>query len=201
MAEIDPCTFSIKRRIDLPGHPCPISLALTGERLWVGYGCSARSRAASSLSTWRRPPPAPTPRGTIDGGTHDHSEVRDLVLTSDGTRVISAFDTPYRFDTWDTTTLSRTGHYGRHHEAFPTGLAISPDDTHVAGGRDGNTDVTVYDAATGAPVFSEDAPAGRFVTGGLAFSGTSLYALLRGAGDRLRLRRIEDVTPAPAPPA
>ncbi|MEW1839831.1 WD40 repeat domain-containing protein [Nonomuraea angiospora] len=236
VAEIDTGTLEIKRRIDLPEHPCPTSLALTGERLWVGYGCfdkfqggflaldltaTSPTPVAIGLGLHSAPKvvaagntlvvgevtgvpadlivydisgPAPTLRGKIDGVTHDQSEVRDLALTSDGAHVISAFDTPYRFDTWNTTTLARVRRYGQPHEAYPTGLAISSDDAYVAGGRDWNTDVTVYDAATGATVFSEDNPAGRFVTGGLAFSGTNLYALLRGSGDQLHLWRIEDIT-------
>ncbi|MFI6300012.1 hypothetical protein ACIBEJ_51055 [Nonomuraea sp. NPDC050790] len=232
VAEIDTATLAIKRRIDLPQHPCPTSLALTGDRLWVGYGCfdafeggflaldltattpvpvavglglhSAPKVVAAGdtlvagevtgvpadLIVYDISGPAPTSRGKIDGVTHDQSEVRDLALTSDGTRVISAFDTPYRFDVWDTTTLSRVGHYGQRHEAYPTGLAISPDDARVAGGRDWNTDVTVYDATTGATLFAADNPAGRFVTGGLAFADTTLYALLRDTGDHLHLWRI-----------
>ncbi|WP_043632997.1 hypothetical protein [Nonomuraea candida] len=239
VAEIDTGTLEVKRRIDLPEHPCPTSLALTGARLWVGYGCfdtfqggflsldlaaASPTPAAVGLGLHSAPKvvaagdtlvlgevtgvpadlivydisgPAPALRGTIDGVTHDQSEVRDLALTSDGARVISAFDTPYRFDTWSTTTLTRVRHYGQSYEAYPTGLAISPGDAYVAGGRDWNTDVTVYDAATGTTVFSEDNPAGRFVTGGLAFSGTTLYALLRGSGDRLHLWRIEDIPQAP----
>ncbi|MFI7128853.1 hypothetical protein ACIBQ1_24335 [Nonomuraea sp. NPDC050153] len=233
MAEIDTGTLKIKRRIDLPEHPCPTSLALTGERLWVGYGCfdkfqggflaldlaaTSPTPVAIGLGLHSAPKvvaagntlvvgevtgvpadlivydiggPAPTLRGKIDGVTHDQSEVRDLALTSDGAHVISAFDTPYRFDTWNTTTLSRVRRYGQPHEAYPTGLAISSGDAYVAGGRDWNTDVTVYDAATGATVFSGDNPAGRFVTGGLAFSGTNLYALLRGSGDQLHLWRLK----------
>ncbi|MFI9550113.1 hypothetical protein [Nonomuraea endophytica] len=240
VAEIDTGTLEIRRRIDLPEHPCPTSLALTGERLWVGYGCfdqfqggflaldltatsptpvaigldlhSAPKVVAagdtlvvgevttipSDLHVYDTSGPNPTPRGKIDGVTHDQSEVRDLALTSDGTHVISAFDTQHRFDTWNTTTLSWVRRYGRPYEVFPTGLAISPGDAYVAGGFGWNSDVTVYDAATGAAVFSGDNPAGSFVTGGLVFSGTNLYALLRGSGDQLHLWRIEDITRTPS---
>ncbi|WP_344474389.1 WD40 repeat domain-containing protein [Nonomuraea monospora] len=235
VAEIDTATLDVERRIDLPGHPCPTSLALTGERLWVGYGCfdefqggflaldltaaspapvavglglhsapkvvaaggtlvaGAVTGVPADLIVYDISGPTPTWRGTIDGVTHDQSEVKDLALTSDGARVISAFDTPHKYDAWDTTTLSLVRRYGQRHEAFPTGVAISPDDAYVAGGHDWNYGVSVYDAATGAAVFSADNPAGTFVTGGIAFSGTDLYALLRGDGDQLYLWRIKDV--------
>ncbi|MCA2187150.1 WD40 repeat domain-containing protein [Nonomuraea cavernae] len=39
VAEIDTADLSIIRRIDLAGFPCPSNLALSGDRLWVGYGC------------------------------------------------------------------------------------------------------------------------------------------------------------------
>ncbi|GAA3105411.1 hypothetical protein [Nonomuraea salmonea] len=39
VAEIDTATLAVTRRLDLSSHPCPVSLALLGERLWVGHGC------------------------------------------------------------------------------------------------------------------------------------------------------------------
>ncbi|MFI6928111.1 hypothetical protein ACIBIZ_49865 [Nonomuraea spiralis] len=39
VVEINVETLGITRRIDLSGYPCPASLALNGDQLWVGYGC------------------------------------------------------------------------------------------------------------------------------------------------------------------
>ncbi|WP_327108407.1 hypothetical protein [Nonomuraea glycinis] len=39
VAEIDTASLAVTRRIDLSAHPCPSTLALLGERLWVGHGC------------------------------------------------------------------------------------------------------------------------------------------------------------------
>src|SRR5690606_14858218 len=40
VAEIDTASLAVTRRIDLSAHPCPSTLALLGERLWVGHGCA-----------------------------------------------------------------------------------------------------------------------------------------------------------------
>ncbi|GAA3473363.1 hypothetical protein GCM10018965_079160 [Nonomuraea roseola] len=39
VAEIDTQSLQIIRRIDLTAYPCPESLALVGDRLWVSHGC------------------------------------------------------------------------------------------------------------------------------------------------------------------
>jgi YVTN family beta-propeller protein len=39
VAVIDTGTLEVLRKIDLAGHACPTNLALSGSRLWVGYGC------------------------------------------------------------------------------------------------------------------------------------------------------------------
>ncbi|MEV0632987.1 hypothetical protein [Nonomuraea wenchangensis] len=39
VAEIDTASNTVIRRLDLSAHPCPSTLALSGDRLWVGHGC------------------------------------------------------------------------------------------------------------------------------------------------------------------
>ncbi|MFB9882112.1 hypothetical protein ACFFMN_29665 [Planobispora siamensis] len=59
VAEIDTATRQITRRFDLAAHPCPSTLALTGERLWVGYsGCGADGVLGLDLSV-AAPEPSP----------------------------------------------------------------------------------------------------------------------------------------------
>ncbi|SEM44272.1 hypothetical protein [Nonomuraea pusilla] len=71
-------------------------------------------------------------------------------------------------------------------------VAISSDDARVAAGRFGSTDVAVYDAATGATIFSGDNPAGLSTEGGLVFSGSDVYALLMTwSTKQLHLWRIQ----------
>ncbi|MGW2215950.1 hypothetical protein ACWCSD_13255 [Nonomuraea sp. NPDC001684] len=40
VAEIDTSGPTITRRINLASYPCPSKLSLSGDRLWVGYGCA-----------------------------------------------------------------------------------------------------------------------------------------------------------------
>ncbi|MEV4009544.1 WD40 repeat domain-containing protein [Nonomuraea angiospora] len=42
VVEINTGTLDIVRRVDLSAYPCPGSLALNGDRLWVGYGCHSQ---------------------------------------------------------------------------------------------------------------------------------------------------------------
>ncbi|MEZ7132629.1 hypothetical protein ACBR40_45465 [Nonomuraea sp. AD125B] len=39
VAEIDTASNTVIRRLDLSAHPCPSTLALSGDWLWVGHGC------------------------------------------------------------------------------------------------------------------------------------------------------------------
>ncbi|MBF8184823.1 hypothetical protein ITP53_03525 [Nonomuraea sp. K274] len=43
VAEIDTVSLEIIRRIDVAAYPCPTSPALSGSRLWIGYGCDYSS--------------------------------------------------------------------------------------------------------------------------------------------------------------
>ncbi|YCK38335.1 hypothetical protein ACNF49_31055 [Actinomadura sp. ATCC 39365] len=40
VAEINVADLTVTRRIDLAAYPCPTHLSLSGDRLWVGYGCT-----------------------------------------------------------------------------------------------------------------------------------------------------------------
>ncbi|WP_371778351.1 YncE family protein [Streptosporangium subroseum] len=59
VAEIDTATREITRRVDLAAYGCPSSLALTGERLWVGYGCDGALGVLSLDLSVTTPEPAP----------------------------------------------------------------------------------------------------------------------------------------------
>ncbi|SDI88976.1 hypothetical protein [Nonomuraea jiangxiensis] len=45
VAEIDTATLTITRRIGLAEHPCPSTLALSGDHLWIGRGCDRNWQA------------------------------------------------------------------------------------------------------------------------------------------------------------
>ncbi|NBE95645.1 hypothetical protein FE391_18120 [Nonomuraea sp. KC401] len=65
VAEIDTASLAIVRRIDLSAHPCPSTLALLGERLWVGHGCETGHGGVVDLDL-----SAATPAPATVGGEH-----------------------------------------------------------------------------------------------------------------------------------
>ncbi|AWS43127.1 hypothetical protein [Streptosporangium sp. 'caverna'] len=67
VAEIDTASLAVTRRIDLSAHPCPSTLALLGERLWVGHGCDNGPGGVVGLDL-SAATPAPTPMAV--GGEH-----------------------------------------------------------------------------------------------------------------------------------
>jgi hypothetical protein len=128
-----------------------------------------------------------TLRGVIDGHTHFLGYLNDLAITPDGSMAISAFDSPYVFNGWDTTSLTKVGTYGAEptFPGHPQAVAISPDGAYVAGGRASGRlaltgpDVALYDAATTAKTYTNENPVGELVQGSLTFSGTDLFGVLR----------------------
>jgi hypothetical protein len=138
----------------------------------------------------------PALRGEIDGHTYDTSSPLELVVTPDGSNMLSASAVPSHFERWDTTTLTRVRSYGEEPTfvGFPMGVAISHDGAHIVGGRADGMDITLYDATTGVKIHAEDNEVGDVVAGNVAFSGTDVFAVLRSSYDRLYLWRLEDVT-------
>ncbi|MGW0060892.1 hypothetical protein ACWDTT_13320 [Streptosporangium sandarakinum] len=235
VAEIDTASLAVTRRIDLSAHPCPSTLALLGERLWVGHGCdngpggvvgldlSAATPVPVTIGGEHLSAPVlaaagdtlvvgrtglhhadmlvydigggtPEPRGTIDGTKWRTDYLRDLALTSDGTALFSAADGPGRFNRYDTRALAATGAYGDGWDGYPSAVALGLGGAYVAAGRQfGSTDLTLYDAATGAAMFAADKPDAELLPDGVAFSGSDVFALLRSSADRLLLWRVTGV--------
>ncbi|AWS44302.1 hypothetical protein DKM19_26080 [Streptosporangium sp. 'caverna'] len=137
----------------------------------------------------------PELRGTIDGRTWRIDYLNDLALTSDGSTLVAAADAPGHFTRYDTTTLTRIGTYGDGWDGYPSAVAIGSGGAYVAAGRQwGSTDLTLYDAATGAAMFSADQPDAELLQDGVAFSGSDAFALLRNPAGRLLLWRLQGVT-------
>ncbi|GGP15271.1 hypothetical protein LDL08_25965 [Nonomuraea glycinis] len=240
VAEIDTASRTVLRRIDLSAHPCPSTLALSGQWLWVGHGCAGEEGgddggAVGLDLTAAAPTPVtlgrvhartpvlavagdtlvvgetglrrsdllvydigggtPTLRGEIDGQRWDLDKLNELTLTFDGSTLIAAADAPGHFTKFDTTTLTATGAYGDGWDGYPAGVAIDSRGAYVAAGRQwGSTDLTLYDAATGAVTYSADQPDAEVVPGGVVFSGQDVYTLLRNSAGRLLLWRLHGVT-------
>ncbi|MFI7442782.1 hypothetical protein [Nonomuraea indica] len=238
VAEIDTATLAVTRRIDLSAHPCPSTLALLGERLWVGHGCdngpggvvgldlSAATPAPVAVGGEHLRAPvlaaagdtlvvgrtslhhadmlvydvgggSPELRGTIDGAEWRMDYLRDLALTSDGTTLFSAADSPGHFTRYDTRTLAATGTYGDGWDGwdgYPSAVALGSGGAYVAAGRQwGSTDLTLYDAATGTAMFAADQPDAELLPNGVAFSGPDVFVLLQSSANRLLLWRVTGV--------
>ncbi|GGP02291.1 hypothetical protein LDL08_38680 [Nonomuraea glycinis] len=233
VAEIDTASLAVTRRIDLSAHPCPSTLALLGERLWVGHGCYDNGPGGLVSLDLGAATPAPVAvegehlrapvlaaagdtlvvgltglhhadmlvydvgggtaeaRGTIDGEEWRMDYLRDLALTSDGTTLFAAADAPGHFARYDTRTLAATGTYGDGWDGYPSAVALGPGSAYIAAGRQwGSTDLTLYDAATGAAMFAADQPDAELLPDGVAFSGPDVFVLLRSSADRLLLWRV-----------
>jgi YVTN family beta-propeller protein len=127
-----------------------------------------------------------TLRGVIDGYTNYLGYLNDLAITPDGSMAISAFEDPYVFAGWDTTSLTKVRTYGAEptFEGYPQAVAISPDGAYIAGARASGRltmtgpDVALYDTATAAKTYTYDNPVGELLQGSLAFSGTDLFGVL-----------------------
>ncbi|WP_433347312.1 YncE family protein [Microtetraspora malaysiensis] len=125
-----------------------------------------------------------TLRGTVATSS---SYLRDLAITSDGSMVVTAFEAPYIFNAWDTTSLAKVRIYGTGPtiEGHPVAVAVTQDGTRVAGalapGRFAQTgpDVALYDAESAAKISANDNPIGTVLPGGLTFAGADLFAVLK----------------------
>ncbi|GAA3787422.1 hypothetical protein GCM10022226_02140 [Sphaerisporangium flaviroseum] len=138
---------------------------------------------------------APVLRGEIDGHAHSNYGLNDLAVTPDGSQVISAFALPYSFDMWDARTLVKVRGYERQQfDGWPAGVAISSDGAYVAGVRKEGLEMTLYDAASGAAIYTADTAEGQPVSENVQFSGRDVFSLLRSPTDRLYLWRLHDVT-------
>ncbi|MFC7585339.1 YncE family protein [Nonomuraea antimicrobica] len=79
VAEIDTASLAVIRRIDLSAHPCPSTLVLLGERLWVGHGCDNGPGGVVGLDL-----SAATPAPVTVGGEH----LRAPVLAAAGDTLV-----------------------------------------------------------------------------------------------------------------
>ncbi|MDA0643493.1 MULTISPECIES: hypothetical protein [Nonomuraea] len=137
-------------------------------------------------------------RGEIDEGAHAMTNLRDLAVTPDGSKAVLTFSD--RYETWDTTSLTRVRVYGEDMSAqgYAAAVAVSPDGSHIVGGWT-TRGVELYDVATGATTYSQKSPTGWpnpvIISGGVTVAGDDVFAVLWVPGsERLRLWRLEDAT-------
>ncbi|MFC5820396.1 hypothetical protein [Nonomuraea harbinensis] len=144
-------------------------------------------------------------RGEIDHESHGRHDLRDLVVTPDGSAAVLAFSSGY--ETWDTTSLTKIQEYGRSSSALEqaVGVAVSSDGAHIAGGWwSDDRGIELYDAATGATTYAKMVPSGwptpKVLGGSLTIVGDDVFAVLwtSGTANTIRLWRLEDVTLLPS---
>ncbi|MEU4678771.1 hypothetical protein [Micromonospora sp. NPDC023737] len=145
-----------------------------------------------------------TLRGVLDGHDNNFMYLKDITITADGSRAITAFDSPYRYDIWDTASMTRVGAYGEEPTfvGFPQAVALSPDGAHVIGARASRDRIElagprigVYDAATTTKLHTADNPSGQVVEGALTFSGTDAFTVLyEMSTGRYTLWRLRGIT-------
>ncbi|NYF56559.1 hypothetical protein [Micromonospora purpureochromogenes] len=149
-----------------------------------------------------------TLRGVLDGHDNNFMYLKDITITADGSRAITAFDSPYRYDIWDTASMTRVGAYGEEPTfvGYPNAVALSADGTRVIGTRSSRDRIElagprigVYDAATTTKLHNADNPAGQVVEGALTFSGTDAFTVLFDMSTgRYTLWRLRGATLAPS---
>ncbi|MFI6295996.1 hypothetical protein ACIBEJ_30680 [Nonomuraea sp. NPDC050790] len=84
VAEINTADLAVIRRINLSAYQCPDRLALSGNRLWVSYGCPASSVGGAvglDLST-ATPQPVPIPTGSLPEAPEIAAAGNTLVVAS-----------------------------------------------------------------------------------------------------------------------
>ncbi len=142
-----------------------------------------------------------TLRGIIKVHDYNWSFLKDLAITPDGSTVIAPFLRVNEYGAWDTTSLQKVRAYGAEPASsrYSPVVAVSPDGTHVAGGRGTKSGlgVTLYDSATAAPVYSGTLTdhGGLMDLRSLTFSDNDLFAVWRDLdNDHLHLWRLETGT-------
>jgi hypothetical protein len=136
-----------------------------------------------------------TLRGTVTG---DASNLGDLAITPDGATVVAASGYPYMHVAYDTGTLAEVRRYGGDPNTFwgyPNAVAISPDGTYLAAGRNGSPRLSVHRVADGTTLSQADSTAGDLVARAVTFLGSDVFGVLNDwQAGRFYLWRVAGAT-------
>lgn len=195
VAEIDTATLEITRRVDLAAYGCPSSLALTGERLWVGYGgCGGASGALGLDLSVTTPEPAPF-EVPLKSGPYLAAAGNTLVVGERGGSPADLFvyDVSGAAPVFRGEIDGHTYSHGRLND-----VAVTPDGSHVISAFVLPDAFEMWDATTLALVHSYEkgpeaegypatvaiSPDGAYIAGGrnqLSAGGMTLYDRASGA--------------------
>ncbi|MFD4143541.1 YncE family protein [Streptomyces sp. NPDC058572] len=196
--------------LDLSGAEPVVALAQDGGQFWTGTPLLGADPAApgvlavsqeggSSVAVYDVASGSATLRVSKDVGA---GNMREVDVTPDGQRVITASGAPYRHPAYSTTDLSEVASHTT--DAYPNAVAIAPDGT-LAAGIDGwyQPDVYVFPQGSTKAVRTYDFPntgntsgADTLEPGALAWSPDSsrLFAVSRNSAGVLTLRTFADPT-------
>jgi WD40 repeat protein len=203
VAEIDTATREITRRIDLAAYGCPFSLALTGERLWVGYGCDATGVLGFDLS-------APTSQPAV--ADTSLLKASPYIAAAGDTLVVGEFSgSPADLFVYDVSGAAPVlrGEIDGHtnYNAGLEDIAVTPDGSHIISAFRLPDAFTMWDATTlaqvrdyekgpeaeGYPSSVAVSPDGAYIAGGRtsgvgmtlydSASGTEVYATTPPQGE------------------
>src|SRR5207342_1762093 len=137
-----------------------------------------------------------TPAATQTASIQVGGNFGDMAITPDGSDVIVADGAVYHHQVYSTADLSADGTYAT--DSYPDSVAINADGL-VAAGIDGiySPDVWVYSPGATSPKKKFDFGSGNYlVSGGLAFIGTSIYAVTGDFGPPYTLRVVSTLPSA-----
>ncbi|MFD1547461.1 hypothetical protein [Nonomuraea guangzhouensis] len=174
VAEINTATLEITRRIDLADYPCPESLALTGERLWVGYyGCGTGYGVLGLDLSVAEPEPEPFDTSLLKSGPSIAAAGNTLVVGEGAGYPTDLFV----YDISGTAPVLRgeiDGHVTGNGQLMD--VTVTPDGSHVISAFALPYSFDVWDATTLSKVGGYDGPAwatavaispdGAYVAGG-----------------------------------
>jgi hypothetical protein len=138
-----------------------------------------------------------TPAGTQTASINVGGNFGDMAVTPDGGDVIVADGGVYHHQVYSTADLSGDGTYPSKN--YPDAVAVNADGI-VAAGIDGiySPDIWVYRPGASTAMKKFDFGAGNYlVSGGLTFSGSSIYAVTGDFGAPYTLRVVSTLPSAP----
>ncbi|MFU8872800.1 YncE family protein [Micromonospora sp. SL4-19] len=189
LAEIDTGSLQVVRRIGLEGHRCPTNLALSGSRIWVGYGCGTESTGGVlTLDVTAAEP-------TIVGITSYQYQAPRVAVAGNVLATGSPGLSPALVDVYsvDGAQATRRGTIMNSTVANLHELVVTPDGSEVIGaygsasthiGYDTTTlaEVRRYGTGPGRPNAVTISPDGRYLAGGRSTSpDLTVHTLADGA--------------------
>ncbi|MFF4991898.1 hypothetical protein ACFY19_32285 [Streptosporangium saharense] len=136
-----------------------------------------------------------TSRGEFPG---EANGLRDLALAEHGATALTALDDTRRFDSWDTTALTRgraydSNGFGGH--GIPTAIGASPNGAYAVGGWNSSAgdaaELVVYDTTTSEVIYTAAHQGKTVVAGSIESYATFTFAVLKEPGTgRMHLWRL-----------